>query len=375
MYVRTHNPVSFHFPWRYTRRGKADGILSPPVPVWATPKNPPALRELVEAGGNDADILATRWAQLDKRLLGAWDTARTRLDQARADAADAVHALTRAGEAYEDWNGEPAETATGKSARLYAWLVALLGVFEVVFNSIILAATGSNTLENYATAALVTGGLLVCAHYLGRHVRQTETWTAGRVGVAAVLVVIPALAIGSIAYFRSVFVSGDAVVLDGFDLDPATATLAFMAFNAVAFLAATVASYFAHPRGLVELLQTRRDKRRADREVERAAKAERKTRTGREKRFEEAQAELDYIQEAVDQRAERYRRANLSARRDRGEHPDDPHPASFDTPLVVERPAVFDRPLAWVVERPVDVPRMPAVSGDGAQTPAPAVGA
>lgn len=367
------NPFNRFAPWRMALKGWIDGRKRPTIPAWTTDKQPPALMELRAAGRHDADLEDQRWAKRDRSLQAAW---RDRAEDGRhaADRERESQQTLREAEAdYSRWNDQVPAAAVAGLARWYRLILAVLWACETFFNSVVMAVTGESTLFALIIAAGLTAGLVLCAHAFGVRLRE-EHGTAKAVGITTLPVIGGLFFVSGLAYLRQVYTDGEVVRIEGFSIDPQTALYTYVGFNAGFFIVGAILSYFAHAKGLKEMLAARKSAEKATARREAAERALARARTDREQSFAEARSRVAILQEAVDLRAERYRTANLRTRRDRGDHPDEPHPRSFDLPLTVKTPAVFTRTLSWDVEgdaRPraqaaAPVALLPEHAGDGA---------
>jgi hypothetical protein len=105
-----------------------------------------------------------------------------------------------------------------------------------------------------ATAAIAIS-LLVCAHQLGHFLREGK-WDKTRIAITVVLIAIPILVIGAVAWLRQWYLSQ--VVKETEGAWSQGMLFAFATFNLLIFTVATVASYLVHDPTLFAVYRARK---------------------------------------------------------------------------------------------------------------------
>jgi hypothetical protein len=191
--------------------------------------------------------------------------------------------------------------------------------------------------------------LLPSAHYLGKLLRNTSSWTWKKITFGSLLTVLPLGVIAAVSHLRAVYTQ----YLRAEEASPGLVHLGdgavfwvLATLNMALFAVATYVSFKKHPKWAEDVRQAEADLEAAHKRYEEADEACVEAATARQAAFEEKQAEMAHLQQQVLQLAERYRDRNLHARPDRDEQiPSDEeleegeaYPRSFGLALTLEVP-------------------------------------
>ena len=357
--------------------GKRDGEAAPAIPPWRAQTLPPFLRELWRAGQMDAQLLAKKWTQEDKELKDTWRKKRKKREQVEKRRQRAKEKRERSRARYEEKHGVPApDTMPGRKAYvalLIAWLIA-----ELPINGIAFQLFGESLVFAVVGALLVAMVLLPSAHYLGKLLRNTSSWTWKKITFGSVLAALPLGVIVAVSHLRESYThylraKGESPGL--VHLGDGSAFWVLATLNTALFAVATYVAFKKHPKWAKDVRQADADLEEAREQHEEADEACVEAATTRRAAFEEKQAEMAHLQQQVLKLAERYRDRNLHARPDCDEQvPDeedleegDAYPRSFELALTLEVPEAL-QDLDWsLTDGPP--PRSAAASQDAGSPP------
>lgn len=313
--------------WSVKRRGKRDGLQTPPIPPWESKEQSPFLMQLKQAGDNDVRIISHQWSQLDRKLKTDWLNAEGSIKLREKHLASANEAEERACKTYEEVH--KISPPAGGDRRLigYAILIILLFVFEFPMNAIVFRLFGENEQFTAIATAAIALSLLASAHYLG--VLLQERAVRGKqhtLGIIA-LIAAPALVICGVAYLREQYLKGASDTFG--NLSPTMMWLAFVGFNVLIFIVATVGSYRVHDEALVAVYRARKRAAAAQQAHEEASKWLERAVTEREKQNDAFKTMADLVKDTVQRLTETYRTHNLEHRKDRAESHETAYPRSF----------------------------------------------
>jgi hypothetical protein len=338
--------------WSVRGRGRKDGSSQPPIPAWNAEALPPFLRMLCQAGNQDLRALAKEWHNEDRRYKTDWALAGPALESAEKTAGDADEKAQLALDHYEKSNGH---RLVVMSSRLrYGLLVALLCLFEFPLNALVFRGFGESELFTWLMAFGFGVCLTLCAHYLGKFLREQRT--ALRLGLSALLVVLPCAAIIGVATLRANYLAQKAGEASAWS--PDVTIPFFIAWNLILYAVATIASYRHHEPFKAEVAATQRGLHGAEYARERAVAALEEAWVKREKRFAEKQEHAVWLQEEVKRLGSVYWTINLQVRKDMGEQHDTDFPKSYHGELDIVMPEEL-KSLVWD-KSPATQPGAPA---------------
>jgi hypothetical protein len=319
----------------------------------------------------DAQLLAKKWTQEDKELKDTWRKKRKKREQAEKRRQRAKEKRERSRARYEEKHGVPApDIMSGRKAYvalLIAWLIA-----ELPINGIAFQLFGESLVFAVVGALLVAMVLLPSAHYLGKLLRNTSSWTWKKITFGSVLAALPLGVIVAVSHLRESYThylraKGESPGL--VHLGDGSAFWVLATLNTALFAVATYVAFKKHPKWAEDVRQAEADLKEAREQHEEADEACVEAATARRAAFEEKQAEMAHLQQQVLQLAERYRDRNLHARPERDEQvssgqvpgeqvPDeedleeedleegDAYPRSFELALTLEVPEAL-QDLDW----------------------------
>jgi len=331
------NPYS---DWKARARGRKDGSAQPPIPAWNAASLPPFLRMLCQAGNQDLRALAKEWHDEDRRYKTDWALAGPVLDSAEKAAGDADEKAQLALDHYERSHGHRLPLMASRLR--YGLLVALLCLFEFPLNALVFRGFGESELFTWLMAFGFGVCLTLCAHYLGKFLREQRTVL--RFGLSALLVVLPCAAIIGVATLRANYLAQKAGAASAWS--PDVMIPFFIAWNLILYAVATIASYRQHEPFKAEVAATQGGLRGAEYMRERAVATLEEARVKREKRFAEKQEHAMWLQEEVKRLGSIYWTLNLQVRKDMGEQHDTDFPKSYYQELEVEMPEEL-KSLLW----------------------------
>jgi Flp pilus assembly protein TadB len=282
-----------------------------------------------------AEDLAEEWAEEDQDLKQQWRSAFKKRKEAQSRLHRANERLQRVSNRYEEKHGEPVpETLPSRKwyvALLLIWLVA-----EVPVNGFAFQLFGESLIFAVVGALLVALVLLPSAHYLGKLVRNTSSWSWKEKVFAGALTTMPLAVVLSISWMREAYVRY--MRAEGLSpglgyLGDGTAFWVLVAINAALLVIATYLSYRKHPKWLSDLMEAREDLRQARKQYKEAGERCVETATTRQRAFETTRAELKSLQETLRSLVERYRECNLQARLDRGPDSNGEHDSKLEKSL------------------------------------------
>lgn len=322
------------------RRGRKDGASQPPIPAWNAEAQPPFLRMLCQAGNQDLRALAKGWHDEDGRYKTTWALAGPALEAAEKTATNANEKASLALDHYEKAHGH--RLVIMPSRVRYSLLVALLCVFEFPLNALVFRGFGESEVFTWLMAFGFGVCLTLCAHYLGKFLREQRT--ALRLGLGVLLVVLPSAAIIGVATLRANYLGQKAGAASAWT--PDVMIPFFIAWNLILYAVATIASYRHHEPFKAEVAATQRELSNAERVKERRAAALEEARVKREKRFAEKQEHAVWLQEEAKRLGSVYWTVNLLVRKDMGEEHSTDFPRSYDKQLDIVMPEQLQN-LSW----------------------------
>jgi hypothetical protein len=342
------NPYS---DWAVRGRGRKDGNAQPPIPAWNAESLPPFLRMLCQAGNQDLRALAKDWHDEDRRFKTDWALAGRAFDSAQKAAGDADDEAQHALDHYEKTHGH--RLVVTLSRWRYGLLVALLCLFEFPLNALVFRGFGESELFTWLMAFGFGVCLTLCAHYLGKFLREQRT--ALRLGLSALLVVLPCAAIIGVATLRANYLTQKAGASSAWS--PDVMIPFFIAWNLILYAVATIASYRHHEPFNAEVASTQRGQSRTEHARERGEAAFEEARVKREKKFLEKQEHAVWLQEEVKRLGSVYWIVNLQVRKDMGEKHETDFPKSYYHEMDAVMPEelkslVWDNPPATHSEGP-----------------------
>jgi hypothetical protein len=314
--------------WGAKWQGRSDGKKN--IPAWHNPDQPPYVLEVVEAAEHEIRMLIEEWHKRDRILRGKEEQSQKHRDEADQRKEKAKDELEKAVDAYRkahDGNDPPA----GTDARLlgYWLLLAFLFIFEFPINSIVFRIFGEAEIFTYVATAAIAISLLVCAHQLGHFLREGK-WDKTRIAITAVLIAIPILVIGVVAWLRQRYLSQ--VVGETEGAWSQGMLFAFATFNLLIFTVATVASYLVHDPTLFAVYRARKQLAKAQDELKQAERDRIRAKTDREKTLDVYRTKAKQIKDTAQQLIQIYRTENLRHRKDREQYEKQGlyQPKSFD---------------------------------------------
>ncbi|WP_263788129.1 hypothetical protein [Salinibacter grassmerensis] len=276
----------------------------------------PFLQEMWRTAQGNAEELAEEWAGKDKQLKQEWRSALKERHRAERSLQEAKEELRRTRSRYEEKHEEPVPE-TLPSRGWYIFLLVVWFFAELPVNGYAFQLFGESLVFSVVGAALVALVLLPSAHYLGKLVRNTSSWTWKEKAFAGTLTSMPLAVIAAISWMRGAY--AQYLREEGFSpglryLGDDTAFWVLAAINAALFVAATYLSYRKHPKWLWDLRQARAGLREARERYQDAGDRCAETATTRQHAFEETRARFQSLQETFRSLVERYRDCNLQAR-------------------------------------------------------------
>jgi len=238
------------------------------IPAWQNPDQPPYVLEVVEAAEHDIRRLIEEWHERDRILKGKEEQAQKLKDEAEQRKKEAEDEFEKAKDTYRKVH-EGNDPPTGTDTRLFWYwlLIAFLFIFEFPINSVVFRVFGEAEIFTYVATAAIAISLLACAHQLGNFLREGK-WDKTRTTIAAVLIIIPILVIGAVAWLRQWYLSQVAEDVGG--AWSQGMLFAFATFNLLIFVVATVASYLVHDPTLFAVYRARKQLAKARKEFEKA---------------------------------------------------------------------------------------------------------
>jgi len=288
--------------------------------------------QMKQAGDADAAQMGRSWAIEEGHLKAAVRAAEAGERRAKDRVEPAKDVVRRVEDEFRGARGVEPPAGSRALPIGYVLLVIALFIFEFPMNSLVFRIFGENEVGTWLMTAMIAITLLACAHLLGAHLKHEPTASESRVvGVVwtALLVVMPLAVTIGVGMARSTY-------LERMSRESGLGTSGvswvwFCVFNLAVFLAAAVASHFAHDERWAAVARARR----AQSSVEAAhAVAEARTiraRALREKRRDAYAGWCKELSDLVQLLTELYRTPNFLCRSDRG----DPH--SSQKPLSYER--------------------------------------
>jgi len=231
------------------RNGVEDGKRS--IPGWDDVNFPPYVMEIVQAAEEEIDRLKRRFDNVDEHLKASYCKALSALENAQQKVDDAQAEYDKAAEHYYEVHGDHPVGKRGTSIWLYRLFIAFLFVGELPMNTVVFRAFEEPEWLTILMTLLVAGILVGCAHYLGVLLRDGACKNRTSAALTLLIVLVPIAVMCGVAYMRESYLAavqsglremGEASV----NLGNAQLFWTFLGINAVAYLVATIASYFAH---------------------------------------------------------------------------------------------------------------------------------
>ena len=313
--------------WNVRRRGAIDGSLKPPIPAWNTELQPPFIMELKQVGDSHVYDVSTDWAHRDQKLKPQIRQLERMCEETQRRLAIAEQEYQAAHTYYQSLHKAPPASSVTARFTFYMILLSLLVLFELPMNSIVFRLFGEGEVFTYIAAVAVGLSLVVCAHYLGELLREGNFRDKTNTIVIVTLIAVPTVVVASVAYLREAYLQSNPDTSQ--KLSSGMLMVAFISFNFIIYAVGTVASYRFHEQGLASVLKSKRNLQNAKTTHESREKALAKIKSEREKLFHACQALAGQFKEAVQRLTDVYRTHNLAARTDRGDHANEPHPASY----------------------------------------------
>jgi F0F1-type ATP synthase membrane subunit b/b' len=289
------------------------------IPAWHNPDQPPYVLELKEAAEHDIRMLVEEWHKHDRILKGKEEQAQKFRDEADQRKRKAEDELKKAEDAYRKAHDNNAPPPAGTDARRFGYwlLLAFLFIFEFPINSIVFRIFGEAEIFTYVATAAIAISLLVCAHQLGHFLREGK-WDKTRIAITAVLIAIPILVIGAVAWLRQWYLSQVAEGTEG--AWSQGMLFAFATFNLLIFTVATVASYLVHDPTLFAVYRARKQLAKAQREFAKAERDYIRAKTDREKTLDIYRTKAKQIKDTAQLLMKVYWTENLRRRTDREQY-------------------------------------------------------
>lgn len=294
--------------------GERDGSASPPIPQDGGMS--PFLQEMWRTAQGNAEDLAEQWTREDEELKQKWRSALKERQRAERSLKETKEKLNRTRNRYEEKHEEPVPE-TLPSRKWYIALLLIWLVTEVPVNGFAFQLFGESLVFAGVGAVLVALVLLPSAHYLGKLVRNTSSWTWKEKSFAGAMTTAPLWVVASISWMREAYAQylREEGLSPGLQyLGDGTAFWVLAAINTALFAVATYLSYRKHPKWLSDLRQARADLREARQRYQDAGDRCDEAATTRQHAFEETRARFQGLQETFRSLVERYRDCNLQAR-------------------------------------------------------------
>jgi len=336
--------------WRVKRKGRQDGLSSPPIPPWESEEHAPFISsELKSVGEHDVQVLARIWNALNAHLKARWVTAEIACRAAVQQAEQAQRAFEGAVSDYQVAHGER-PPSVGLSRTLgYGFVMFLLFIFELPLNAVVFRIFGENEVLTLLFTCGVAIVLLLSAHELGRLLRDEQWQNPVTCSFIVGLILLPLLIVGGVAYAREEYLNYLPDMLRM--MNPWMIYLAFAAINLAIYAVATILSYRHYERGLDEVMRSTARLQRALRAHVRARQRLHVARSRRIAAFHTYQALYGQIQFEVRRLKGLYQTENLLSRKDRGQEHVSLMPRSFARDLVLTRlPELENGSLDWTIE-------------------------
>jgi len=247
----------------------------------------------------------------------------------------------------------------------YGLLVALLCILEFPLNALVFRGFGETELFTWLLAFGFGMCLTLCAHHLGKFLREKRT--AVRLSLSGLLVILPSAAIVGVAIMRANYLA--AKTGDGSVWSPDVMIPFFIAWNLILYAVATIASYRHHDPFRAEVVAAQHELHKVEYSTERAAAVLEEARVRREKRFAEKQEHAMWIQEEVKRLGSVYWTLNLQVRTDMGDEHTTNFPKSYDHDLEIVIPEEL-KSLTWgksPTHRPEEASNPQKAPDDGAE--------
>lgn len=196
--------------------------------------------------------LTADWQRLDGKLHERYCSLQARVAVARQHLEELRRALERL--ATDQSEREGSHVPLLKHMRLQPWLyrllIAVLVIGEYPLNAQVFKILGENTVLTMLFAATLALSLPLAAHFLGLVLKRLSFEAIPskieRV-FAVVIIAMPFAVMAAVAYLREKYMTAtDVLDTLGLEMEPATATLVFLAINSLIFTIGTVASYYTH---------------------------------------------------------------------------------------------------------------------------------
>lgn len=234
--------------------------------------------------------LIEQWVKIEAKLKSLQDEAQSRFDQALKN--------------YEQRKAERGRDAFFERIPRWYWpLIITLGIAELYLNRQIFVNIGLENHHTWVLGLMLSFSLPIAGHFLGVFLRE-RPWNKTMLGWSVVTIVIVAIVIVCIAELRKgVLQSAESMTT----ADPST-WMVFVALNALVFVVAIAAAYYAHEED-PQLLKYKQDFLAAEKALL-AVKGKRNSLKG------PCERQVKGVAEEGNGSIQSYRQANLRARKD-----------------------------------------------------------
>ena len=323
------------------KQGREDGIKG--IPEASSPVQP-IYEETLEGKANvELGVLAEKWAKKDGKY-------RAKCQRCYEIFENANQAQVLAKGAYDDahrlyihaenqFRALPA-LYMGKFA--YFVMMAAVLMAEGYFNYKVFEIFGFGRGETIILSLSIVVGLPLCAHYIGRRIKEAKPWTWKELAFSGMVIIILTGTVGILSLLRQRFVStlemfddksmiadASVYIVQKFNLSPNELIVIFFFINLFLFMVGSVLAYLSgHPRqeelntvrrnlsrAQKNMRKTRRVMNSAERRLIKAEEAFIVAHNQRENVFQELQSRAETEKEQWEQLMWRYRRANQSSRK------------------------------------------------------------
>jgi hypothetical protein len=313
--------------WRVRARGKADGRLQPPVPPWDAADQPPFLMEIKRAGDGDLQLITLGWDREDRQLKARYTEAHKYFKHCDQACKEAEKESDVAAARYQSIHKKPAPTKPHRGTLFYFVIATLISVFEIPINLSFFRMFGESEVLTIVATLGLAFGLMFCAHFLGRMLRQGEFESHVRKILIGCMVAVPLVLIGGVASLRVSYLHQ--VDETARTISPGVLLVVSASLNLLMVVVATVAAYAFHEEGRVEVDTTRRLLQRTTRAKERAERNLAILEEQRRKVFDAHKTQAQHIKDVAEGLVDAYRTANLATRSDRGQSHSGAYPGSY----------------------------------------------
>lgn len=224
------------------RHGRIDGAKG--IPVIDQEERTGYEMELKQAGEELIKKVDQEWNRLDAKLKSGYCMAvgECRAAQSAAKQAELEH-QSRLKEYETVWDKTKEAPYVQLNPTVYWIVMILIAIGEFPLNAIVFRLFGESEALTYVMSATLGVVLPFAAHFLGILLRKSpfreEGFTSEKF-LTVLTVAVPLFVIGGVAYWREQYIHQEV------DKTLTGVTLVFMAINLLVFLAAVLASYFAH---------------------------------------------------------------------------------------------------------------------------------